>query len=179
MYDEIERMYKRAYNSMVQRGNHEEADRLVQEYESRMTQLRKEEDMALNSSLIGAAANTIFGSGGSGGVLTTSTLPQDYQNALMQSVLVQPPEAPAKYEIGVLYLDGKPMPDDWRGAYIDRMERSIAGSGGGDPRWIFSFKSKWSNANILLHLDANELSGKEADKVAETYKEALNQRRLG
>jgi hypothetical protein len=80
-------------------------------------------------------------------------------------------------DLNVLYLDGKPLPDDWRGAQIDSFARTIYT--GRSVRWSIKFNSKWSRDVITLFLDADEFSGKEADRIAETYKEALNQRRVG
>jgi hypothetical protein len=82
-------------------------------------------------------------------------------------------------DLNVLYLDGKPLPDDWRGAHIDSVTlKGFVGSTN-TFRWVVTFSSKWSKDSIALHLDANEFSGKEANRIAETYKEALNQRRVG
>ncbi len=82
-------------------------------------------------------------------------------------------------DLNVLYLDGKPLPDDWRGAHIDSVTLKGFVRPTTTPLWVVTFSSKWSKDSITLHLDANEFSGKEANRIAETYKEALNQRRVG
>lgn len=147
------------------------------EYEKRMAQLEMEQRM-IDGNTLGQVMGSIIGANPTQGISGI------YQNAITTGTglgqmvaAVQQASQPIKYELGTLYLNAAPLPDDWRGAQIDRMERSMAGSGG--PRWIFNFHSKWSKDVILLHLDAEELSGKEAMRVAETYKEALNQRRVG
>lgn len=149
-------------------------DHWKKEYEKLLAKLEMESQM-IDQNTAAQAMGSIIG---------TSTTQGLYQNALTTGVgagqlLMQqntPKEAP-KYECGVLYLNGAPLPDDWRGAYTDRIERSMAV--GDNPRWIFNFKSKWGSEIIVLHLDAEKMSGEEATRVAETYKEALNQRRVG
>lgn len=77
-------------------------------------------------------------------------------------------------DFGVLYLDGKPLPDDWHGAKITDHVVRVSEEG-----WFVEYRSKWSDKIIYLRLDHEEMSGKEARAVALTYLEALNQRRLG
>ena len=97
-------------------------------------------------------------------------------NAVVQAQTQMAPSTPK--ENGVLYLKGKPLPDDWSGAKITSYKRDT--SADGTVRWRFTFLSKWSDEQrIELFLDAETMSGEEARKVADTYMEALNQRRSG
>ena len=93
------------------------------------------------------------------------------------------PEKEVAFEYGVPYASssGKPIPDDWRGAQLTGWDRSLEGTNtnGTHPRWAYRMFSDWSNDVVVLYLDANEVSGGEADKIAGTYMEALNQRRIG
>lgn len=152
-------------------------DHWKKEYEHRLMQIEMEQRM-IDQNMMGQAMGSIIGTSTAQGIY------QDYQNVITNGTglgqmvaAMQQAQQPIKYELGTLYLNAAPLPDDWRGAQIDRIARSVTGEGG--PRWIFNFHSKWSKDVILLHLDAEELSGKEAMRVAETYKEALNQRRVG
>ena len=111
------------------------------------------------------------------GTSTTAIDPRSLINS--DNYLAPSSTVASSIECGVLYAhNGMPLADDWRGAYIDKVDRRFTGTVS-SPRWVYTFTSKWSNDAVALHLDALEMSGKEADKVAETYREALNQRRVG
>lgn len=191
--ERLEELYKGLYNEAMRYAEYQEADRLKQEYAAVRDQLRKKKQM----SILGAAQNVLGNLIGDGtyGTSTVNIPLQElahqqqqlaYQQQLAQMQIagagaVQGTQAKqvypdVAYETGVLYLNGTALPEDWRGAYIDTLERTIAST---PTRWVISFKSKWSKDVIKLYLDAEELSGKEAMKVAETYKETINQRRVG
>lgn len=98
----------------------------------------------------------------------------------MQNAKTAEAEKPmSSYAFDTLYLRGQPLPEDWAGAKIDKYDRSVNGSGTTAARWMYQFSSKWGTDKITLHLDAQQLSGKEADEIAQTYMEVLNQRRVG
>jgi hypothetical protein len=79
-------------------------------------------------------------------------------------------------EFGVLYINYKTaLPDDWAGAKITSFKREAFDKG-----WRLVFESKWDPAlYIQLWLDIEEVNGTEANTIAATYMEALNQRRIG
>lgn len=83
---------------------------------------------------------------------------------------------PTKEKEGVLFWQGREMPEVWRGAeYKFGSRRFVAMS----HQWQVSFVSDFSSDTIMLWLDPDKHSGEEADKIAATYLETINQRRLG
>lgn len=91
-------------------------------------------------------------------------------NQSRHSVRSHPPK------LGVLLLEGgQEVPEDWRGAEITEVRRAMYD----EKHWWCSFSSKWGGPSITLYLSSDEYSGKEADKMAEIFKEVLNQRRMG
>lgn len=85
--------------------------------------------------------------------------------------------AALKKETGALYWRGhNKLPEDWRGAEITSVARRYTPD---TKCYELSFTSKWGQDVICLYLDAEKHSGVEADKIGETYVEALNQRRVG
>lgn len=97
------------------------------------------------------------------------------QSARSMGLLGGIAQAPAPKKTGVLYTaNGELLADDWRGAVITDFAKRYTNG-----RYEITFTSKWAGDAILLYVDAQEHSGAAADKIAETYKEALNQRRLG
>lgn len=83
---------------------------------------------------------------------------------------------PAKSKEGVLFWQGREMPEVWRGAeYKFGSRRFVAMS----HQWQVSFVSDFSSDTIMLWLDPDKHSGEEVDKIAATYLETINQRRLG
>jgi hypothetical protein len=81
---------------------------------------------------------------------------------------------PAVYPHGVLYMNGHQLEADWRGAEYKDYVRTV-----NTKVWILRFRSEWSSDEIVVHLDIDAYSGTEVNKLAETYLEAINQRRLG
>lgn len=174
---------EREYNDAWVRGDSATAEMIKDLYYKR----EKEFNMGvedLGTSLgLGNALNTSVGIGGHYGSMLQS---QDYQKMqhqiaqqLAQAAQTAAPRPDKEHEPGTFYMNGAELPADWAGAKVDGYERAVAGSGGPNPRWQYVFKSKWSKDTIMVQFDANELSGKEANKLADTYMEVLNQRRAG
>ena len=114
------------------------------------------------NSILGAAVTTGVGVAQIANNAVSGTV---YQNALQDFVP----------EFGVLYLHNKELPADWAGAKITAFQRRAT-----DKSWHVQFLSKWDKAlSINLYLDIEEYNGKEVSEMANTYMEALNQRRVG
>lgn len=77
-------------------------------------------------------------------------------------------------EEGVLMFRGAPLPENWRGAHYRSYAIAQVSS-----QWRITFGSDWSELSIMLWLSATTYSMDAASKVAETYLESINQRRLG
>ena len=78
------------------------------------------------------------------------------------------------HPFGQLYLNGAPLPAEWRGAEYAGIERSTFNT-----FWELRFSSKWSGEYIYVHLDLNKHSDDEVNKLAQTFLEVINQRRVG
>jgi hypothetical protein len=120
------------------------------------------------------AAQNIYGAG-----LGNQT--QNAQNQLAKSALQNAGMAsvaqgmkPAEAEEGVLLFHGAPLPEKWLGAHYALGVRAPVGK-----QWRINFTSEFSSDTIMLWLSMEKYSGIEADKVAATYLETINQRRLG
>lgn len=103
------------------------------------------------------------------------------QNAAVQNTLtgIGPAMAqqvrPAEAKEGVLMWQGRELPEDWRGAeYTDTAIEINAVS----RQHKITFRSKWSSDSIMLWLSTHTYSGAEAMKVAATFLEVINQRRI-
>jgi hypothetical protein len=96
-------------------------------------------------------------------------------NQLTQSIAQQKVH-PVKAKEGVLMWQGRELPENWRGAEYKMGIRSLNAD---SKQWKFVFHSEWSSDTIILWLDPDTYSGSEADKIAETYLETINQRRVG
>lgn len=81
-----------------------------------------------------------------------------------------------RQEFGVPYYNGKPVPENWKGAPEFMLDGSIVHIGG---VWHVSAKSVFADAQIIIEYDAGEMGHREAMRRAETTIEALNQRRMG
>jgi hypothetical protein len=77
-------------------------------------------------------------------------------------------------EEGVLMWQGRVLPENWRGAHYSKFNRASIG-----PQWRISMTSEWSSDTIMLWLSMDKYSGEDADTVARTYIETINQRRVG
>ena len=147
----------------------------------------EEKDLGVNG-LLGTTATGLSGTVlGGNGLLGAIPPDQRLMNSMIATNTTGAPwrlhntfEKEATYALGTPYSEssGKPIPDDWRGAQLTGWDRSILFHSN-HPRWVYRMRSDWGNDIVLLHLDANEVSGGEADKIAGTYMEALNQRRIG
>lgn len=165
------------------RGDHRLADEIYQHFEQRKYEMSTGQyDPYNNGGLMGSALG--LGQQGAMNNAMNSAIANQYTSALQNAFVTQPaptPPAPPKTdfspEYGTLYLNNKELPADWCGAKITEYKRSISVTG---HRWVIVFLSKWDKAlEIRLYLDVEELNGKEVNATAETYMEALNQRRAG
>ena len=82
----------------------------------------------------------------------------------------------AKEKEGVLIWQGRELPEVWRGAEYKFGTRAFVPL---SRQWRIEFRSDFSMDTIMLWLDPDKHSGEEADKIAATYLETINQRRLG
>lgn len=82
----------------------------------------------------------------------------------------------AKEKEGVLIWQGRELPEVWRGAEYKFGARAFVPL---SRQWRIEFRSDFSMDTIMLWLDPDKHSGEEADKIAATYLETINQRRLG
>lgn len=73
---------------------------------------------------------------------------------------------------------GVPLPDNWQGARLTRIDCYFEGDENGG-YWAINLSSDFSSDVILLNLDADDMSRKAAMAYAETIMSALNTRRLG
>jgi hypothetical protein len=106
---------------------------------------------------------------------TSAAMNQMLQNATMGAGPVQGTASKsAEAEEGVLMFRGAVLPDKWMGAHYGVTNRAAVGK-----QWKISFTSLYSSDTIMLWLSMDEFSGNDADKVAATYLETINQRRLG
>jgi len=78
---------------------------------------------------------------------------------------------------GEILRAGSPI-QEWRGAEYEYGHRSMRESGG-HRYWQVDFVSPYCGDVLFLNLDADKHSGEDADRIAKTMLEALNQRRLG
>ena len=153
-----------------------EVDKLTSAYAMHVMQLQRTYGMSDND------MNNIFGgrvSGqGIGGQLGQANNQSGAaMNQLMQSRLSpaqQQVMKPAEEKNGVLMFRGAELPDKWMGAFYAMVNRIPVGK-----QWKISFNSEFSSDTIMLWLSMDEFSGNDADKVAATYLETINQRRLG
>lgn len=84
----------------------------------------------------------------------------------------------AAYTIwGQLVWEGAPLPSDWRGAEYTEYSRTFKGRE--HPYWEVSFNSKWCPTPIFARFDAEKHTGEEVERIAKTFLEVINQRRLG
>jgi len=174
---------EREYNDAWVRGDSATAEMIKDLYYKREKEFNMGvEDLGTSLGLGNALTNAV----GIGGHYGSALQAQDYhkmQNQIAQQFVqasqIAAPRPDKEYELGTFYTNGAELPADWAGAKVDGYERAVAGSGGPNPRWQYVFKSKWSKDTIMVQFDANELSGKEANKLADTYMEVLNQRRAG
>ena len=79
-----------------------------------------------------------------------------------------------KAEYGTLYMNGRELPDDWRGAMYTGFDRVAM-----KEAWKLVFKSPWANDKIEVYIDLEKHSGAEVNAMAKTFIEIINQRRLG
>lgn len=178
--DELERHYKDLYNTARGHGDYRTADSIYAAYMTKRKELEMQ-DLYGTANQIGS---TLLGLNNAVGIADQSA----YQQALMnqqlyglgitnQAGLSAPNIAKQDFkpEFGVLYMNGTELPADWSGAKITSYKRTV-----GDARWVVLFESKWDKSlEIRLYLDMEELNGKEVNETANTYMEALNQRRAG
>lgn len=87
-----------------------------------------------------------------------------------------PQNMPKSEEEDVVLWDGRPAPENWRGAKIAEVKRRMEYQG---TRWRMDFKSVWTTDVLVLYLSTDKYSGEQADAIAATHMEALNQRRVG
>ena len=125
---------------------------------------------------MGAIANPYAGAGHSGQLGAAHNQLAMGANQLMQKAAMAQPQGmkPAEEKNGVLMFRGAPLPDKWMGAFYAMVNRVPVGK-----QWKISFNSEFSSDTIMLWLSMDEFSGNDADKVAATYLETINQRRIG
>lgn len=76
--------------------------------------------------------------------------------------------------LGTLLWRGEQLPENWRGAEIEKWDRAVA-----EGRWRVTFVSQWADEEIYIYFDMEAYSGAQVNEMAETYMLALNQRRVG
>lgn len=74
--------------------------------------------------------------------------------------------------------ENEELPSDWQGARITSSTRDRTEIEGWD-LWVVEFVSRHGELDMRVYFDPEEVSGKEADRVAAGIVEALNVRRLG
>lgn len=112
---------------------------------------------------------------GVGQKLFGSLDPRGLGSASGNNVVQQTPKS-AKEKEGVLIWQGRELPEVWRGAEYMFGTRAFVPL---SRQWRIEFRSDFSMDTIMLWLDPDKHSGEEADKIAATYLETINQRRLG
>lgn len=122
--------------------------------------------------------NSIFGAGqiaGQQGQIFDPNRAAAAQNQLQNfnPAAMQNATKAAAAEEGVLMFRGAPLPEVWRGAEYKLSNRAQVAK-----QWKMSFTSDYASDTIMLWLSSETHSGLDADKVALTYLETINQRRL-
>lgn len=173
--DTLERDFRRAMDYHLSQGDSFEMAHIEQAYQKRMQDIKRKYDMG-NYDLYGQQMRDprqLYGAASELGTMNAA------QNKLMQNVangaMAQGvPLKSAEEKNGVLMFRGGELPDKWMGAHYSRVARVPIGR-----QWKISFSSEFSSDTIMLWLSMDEFSGNDADKVAATYLETINQRRLG
>lgn len=187
---ELERFCKDAYEAARYYGNYDRADKIENEflrlrdglrkgYPVNYDNLRQQFESLATPAQLGAMAQQAGGS-----IYGTTGIAGAYDNVLTHgsniasttisklSKLSKPLIPP----LNVLTLNGKELAPEWRGAEITSVTREPLHT---YTCWLLRFISKWSTDQVHMYLSMEEVSGKDADAMGETFKEALNQRRVG
>lgn len=168
----LEAYCKAEWEEARYRGDMRRADEIHNFFETR----KREIEMGEYDGYMNAAQNTSLGQiMGTGTIGTASQYPNTQQLQAMTQLAQS--KTDFKPELGVLYLHHNELPADWSGARITDYKRAVDAH---RTYWLVVFSSKWDKAlEIRLYLDMEDINGKEAIAMAETFKEALNQRRSG
>jgi hypothetical protein len=119
--------------------------------------------------------NAMMGPNLAQGQLANNVTASALQNVTIDARHVQGTVAKqARAEEGVLMFKGAPLPEKWLGAFYGMINRAAIGG-----QWKITFNSEFSSDTIMLWLSTDKYSGFDADKVAATYLETINQRRRG
>ena len=171
MLDMLDEQYRCARESLFHRGEDtaERVAALEQIYRVKVDDIRKGYDMhneiygqqILDPRML-VGVTSIGNSGGNYGAAA--------QNQMAQAQAIKP----AEDKEGVLFFRGGELPEKWMGAHYDSYQRVVVGK-----QWKISYSSPYSSDTIMLWLSSEQFSGQDADKVARTYLETINQRRLG
>ena len=176
--DNLERAYRSAIEHYATMSNDPAMRRVEAEYADRLAQLQRKYCMdndQMNRAM-GAIANPYAGVGPDGQLGQSNNQNGAVMNLMMQNAAMgqQRVIKPAEEKNGVLMFRGAPLPDKWMGAFYAMVNRVPVGK-----QWKISFNSEFSSDTIMLWLSMDEFSGNDADKVAATYLETINQRRIG
>ncbi|CAB4241129.1 hypothetical protein UFOVP228_27 [uncultured Caudovirales phage] len=180
MIDKLDEQYRAARESLFHRGEDtaQNIATLEQIYRAEAADIRKGYDM--NNDIYGQqvldprmlVGITSIGNGGSNfGAAAQNQLTGVMGTGLANQTMGM---KPAEEKEGILFFRGGEMPDRWLGAHYSRIARVAVGK-----QWKISFTSEFSSDTIMLWLSMDQYSGNDADKVAATYLETINQRRLG
>ena len=185
MLIKLEHDYHHARTHYASRGEHAAMDHCDRTYAKELDHIKRSyhmDDMYSPGLLGGTLLDPrhVFGNGG-GSMLNAAQnqMMNAAQNQLAtglanSAALQNAATKPAEAEEGVLMFRGAPLPDKWMGAHYDTTSRAVVGR-----QWKISFMSDHSSDTIMLWLSVDQYSGNDADKVAATYLETINQRRLG
>ena len=146
-------------------------------FNEREKELRRRFEMDYGD-VLGQTVNSLTGLG-MNSLAAQNQLAVDSRKLMMNAAMSQTqaagtPIKPATEKEGVLFFRGKELPEKWLGAYYGGTNRAVVGK-----QWKISFTSDYSSDTIMLWLSTDQYSGNDADKVADTYREMINQRRLG
>lgn len=169
----LEEEFKRAYDDAMYYGDTRLAAQIRTEHQRVMNE-NAYQNIYGNMSGQGISSQDIYGNQAGG------LSPSQYaaHTAQINTALGQMKEVtPYKPPLGVLLFNStkKEVPQDWRGPEIDAFKRGRHDNG----TYAVAFTSKWGNVDIVMFISSEEHSGKEADEMAKTFMEVLNQRRVG
>ena len=182
MIEKLDDQYRFARESMFVRG--EDTAQNIQEmdveYQRKADELRRSYDMndvygqqILDPrTLVGTTA--IGNGGGNYGAIAAQNQISNNVGQMLQNTGMGTSVKPAEEKEGVLFFRGGELPEVWMGAHYNSYQRAVVGR-----QWKISYSSPFSSDTIMLWLSSEQFSGQEADKVARTYLETINQRRLG
>ena len=173
----LDEQYQYAREAMFSRGENtpERVHDIERMYQTKLEEIRKGYDM--NNDIYGQQIldpRQLYGINSSAmnaGLAAQNQPAQGSMGALAQQGTQVKPITEKE---GVLFFRGGVLPEKWMGAHYDSYQRAVVGK-----QWKISYSSPYSSDTIMLWLSSEQFSGQDADKVARTYLETINQRRLG